>query len=247
MSGAGGTVRVFDDPRALARGAAEEVLARAREAVARRGRFTLALSGGSTPVGLYRRLREVLDEPDRGGVDWGAVHLFWGDERAVPPEDPRSNYRSAREAWLDHPAIPEANLHRISAERGAEEAAAAYEKELAAFFTLAPGEMPRFDGVLLGLGEDGHTASLFPGTEALTERRRRVAAPWVEAQGSYRITLTYPVLEAAREVIFLVLGAGKAQVLRRVVEEHDPRLPAARIRPKDGELLWLVDRAAAGK
>lgn len=241
-----GTVRVFDDPQALARGAAAEVLARGREAVARRGCFTLALSGGGTPTGLYRRLRQVLDEPGQGGVEWGAVHLFWGDERPVPPEDPESNYRTARAAWLDHPAIPEANLHRIPAERGAAEAAAAYEEDLAAFFDLAPGEMPRFDAVLLGLGGDGHTASLFPGSAALEERRRLVTAPWVKAQGSYRITLTYPVLEAAREVIFLVSGAGKAEVLRRVVEEHDPRLPAARVRPKEGELLWLVDRAAAG-
>ncbi len=237
-------VRVFENAAELMEAAAEEILKAALQAVSERGRFTWALSGGSTPRGLYRLL---ASDPFRGRMPWEAIHFFWGDERHVPPDHPESNYRMAREAMLDAAPVPADNVHRIHAEEpDAEHAAAEYEEELRSFFHLAP----RFDLILLGLGKDGHTASLFPGSPAVHERERLVAAviaPGIEAQKTFRITLTPPVLNHAEIVVFLVSGADKAEALHAVVTEGDgardpERYPAQIV---EGNRLWMVDRPAA--
>jgi 6-phosphogluconolactonase len=231
----------------LARAAAEDAVRLAGEAVAARGRFTFVLSGGSTPRSLFTLLADP-QESFRDRIAWSAVHVFWGDERCVPPDHPESNYRMARESLLDHVPIPAANVHRIAAENpDAAAAAALYDNELALFFALAERELPRFDLVLLGLGPDGHTASLFPGNAAVHETERRVIAPFVEKFNTHRITLTAPVLNHAAVVIFLVSGAEKAAALAAVVEgaRQVDLYPAQIIQPDDGVLVWLVDDAAA--
>ncbi|MBW8877993.1 MAG: 6-phosphogluconolactonase [Acidobacteria bacterium] len=237
---------VFADAAELTSAAAEEVAQRAEEAVRERGLFAWVLSGGSTPRDLYRML---ASPPYRDRLPWSVIHVFWGDERHVPPDHPDSNFRMAREAMLDAVPLPAENVHRIRAEEpDAAVAAAAYETELRAFFHLAPADAgdkwPRFDLVLLGLGKDAHTASLFPGGEAVHESERLVVAPWVEAQHTFRITLTPPVLNHARLAAFLVSGEDKAEPLRAVLEgPRDPdRYPAQIV---EGNRLWLVDRAAA--
>jgi len=238
-------LRVFPDGAGLAHAAAEEFSRRASEAVRARGRCAAALSGGSTPRHLFALLADPA-QPFRDRIDWRAVHLFWGDERHVPPDHPESNFRMTRETLLDAVSIPAENVHRMRGEEpDAERAAALYEDELRAFFS---GE-PRFDCVLLGLGADAHTASLFPGTAAVRERERWVVAPWIEKLATFRITLTPAVFDRAAAVIFLVQGEEKAGALRAVLEgERDPdRFPAQVIRPQDGELHWLVDCAAASR
>jgi 6-phosphogluconolactonase len=238
---------VLPDADALARAGAELFVRDARDAVAARGRFTVALSGGSTPKKLYALL---ADEPAlRDAVPWDKVHLFWGDERYVPADHPDSNFRMTREAMLDKLAMPAANVHRIATEQPPAEAAAAYERHLRDFFGLADGQFPRFDLVYLGMGPDGHTASLFPGTWAVRETKAIVAWPWVDKFSTYRITLTPPAINAAARVAFLIGGKDKTERLREVREgPHEPdRLPSQTVRPTSGELVWLVDRAAAGE
>jgi 6-phosphogluconolactonase len=245
------SLRIVDDAAALAVAAAEELTRRAEEAVRARGRFTLALSGGSTPRALYRLLADP-GAPFRDRIDWRAVHVFWGDERCVPPDHAESNYRMAREALLDRVPLPAEHVHRMRGEEpDAARAAAQYEAELAGVLALAPGALPRFDLILLGLGPDGHTASLFPGSAVVHERARWVAAPFVPKFNAFRITLTPPVLNHAAAVMFVVSGAEKAAalaaILRDGLREDSPvdLYPARIVRPEDGELLWLVDRAAA--
>ncbi len=236
-------VRVFDDITELTRAAADEISLHIGRTLRESDRFTSALSGGSTPRDLYHLL---AGDPYRESLPWHAIHFFWGDERHVPPDHPESNFRMAREAMLDAVSVPPENIHRIVAEEpDAERAALRYEAELRAFFALAPGDWPRFDLVLLGLGKDGHTASLFPGSAAVHERERLVVAPWVEAQKSSRITLTPPALSHARRALFLVSGGEKAAALRAVLEgERQPDLYPAQV--VEGNRLWMVDRAAAG-
>ena len=236
-------IRVFDDPEALSRGAAEFFVKVAKDAVAQRGQFSVALSGGGTP----RRTYELLAQPPlRDQVDWDKVHIFWGDERCVPADDPRSNARMAREALLAHVPIPAGQVHPMDCLPVPEEGARRYEALLRAFF--ADGE-PRFDLILLGLGENGHTASLFPGDPALTETERWVAPVYVAEQDLHRLTLTAAFINQARVVAFLVAGAAKAAVVREVIQgPRDPRrLPAQLIHPEPGELHWLLDKAAAGE
>jgi 6-phosphogluconolactonase len=240
-------VRVVADGEAAARAAAEEVVAAAAPGVSERGRFTIALSGGSTPRRLYALLADAAG-PFRARVAWERVHVFFGDERHVPPEDAESNFRMAREALLDH--VPVASVHRMRGELPeAAEAAREYEADLGRFFALDPAKdpPPRLDLVLLGLGPDGHTASLFPGTDVLGERRRWVAAPRVARLGTDRITLTLPVLDRARRVVFVAAGAEKAEAVARVLAPGDSPPPAARVRPEAGALLWILDRAAAAR
>ena len=235
-------VRVFSNAAELARGAADEISFRIQETLRESGRFTWALSGGSTPRSLYRLL---ASDEYRERLPWPSVHFFWGDERHVPPDHAESNFRMAREAMLDAVPVPAENIHRIAGEEpDAVRAAKLYEDELRSFFALAPGEWPRFDLVLLGLGKDGHTASLFPGSDAVHERERLVVAPWVEAQRAFRITLTPPVLSHARRALFLVSGAEKAAALHAVLAgEREPDCyPAQAV---EGNRLWLVDREAA--
>jgi 6-phosphogluconolactonase len=232
-------VEILPDPEALAHRAAELLLHAAQAAS---GHFAIALSGGSTP----RRLYELMALPPyRNNFPWQRAHMFWGDERFVPPTDERSNYRMAARALLSHVPIAEANVYPIpTTGLSADDAARAYERTLKSFYgaeTLEPGR-PLFDVTLLGLGEDGHTASLFPGTDALSERKRWVVA-LTEDVPEPRVTLTYPPLEASRQVIFLVAGEEKRAVLARVLR-GDESLPAARLRPM-GNVLWLTDAAAA--
>ena len=275
---------------------ARRFAAAAREAVANRGRFMVALSGGSTPEGLYRELasRHTTAAPgttsDPLNVPWSQTHIFFGDERYVPHDDPQSNYRMAREALLDHVPVPPNQVHPMPTDAtDPNAAAAAYEQTVIEIFNTShparkgPAEgkdsgpstqypvpstqysvlstqhappntqsvlntrVPRFDLILLGLGPDGHTASLFPGTDAVHEEQRLVVAPWVEKFETFRLTVTPPVLCYARAVLFLISGGAKADTLRDVLEgPYDPaRLPSQVVRPVDGRLTWLVDVAAA--
>jgi 6-phosphogluconolactonase len=240
-------VRIVDDAPALFRAAADEFVRQAGAAVETSGIFTVALAGGSTPQGLYELL--ARDRGYRDAVPWDRTHIFWGDDRHVPPDHKDSNYRMARESLLSRVGLPDTNVHRIETERpDASEAARDYEKTLRSFFRLPPGALPRFDLTLLGMGADGHTASLFPGSDALRESLRLVAAPYVSSLGVHRVTLTPAVLNNSACVVFLVSGAGKAAALRAVLDSNtDPAAKPARcIRPTRGRLVWLVDRAAAG-
>jgi 6-phosphogluconolactonase len=244
------TVKTYRDPAALADAAARQVIAITKAAIAERGQATLALSGGSTPRLLYARLAQ---DDLATQLDWAAIHVFWGDERPVPPEHEDSNYRMAWEAWLSHVPIPAQNVHRMHGEMAPVAAAAEYEGMLRTYFAarIRRGDAltAAFDLVLLGMGEDGHTASLFPGAEAIRETKRWVTAYQVDRLASWRISLTPAALNAARHILFLVSGASKAGRLQQVLYgTYQPdRLPAQIIRPMRGSLLWMVDEAAAGR
>ncbi len=223
--------------------AAERFLALAGKAVSATGRFAVALSGGSTPKGLYTLL---AGSPFRQQVPWSGVHLFWGDERCVPPDHPQSNYRMVGEVLLEKIPIPAHNVHRMAGEKDPEIATTEYEEELKRFFRLSPGALPRFDLILLGLGEDGHTASLFPGTNALQQTDRLVTACYVREISEYRLTLTLPVLNAGAAVVFLVSGSSKAQIVKDILgSPQTPAFPAAKIRPTNGTLAWFITYDAA--
>lgn len=233
-------VYVYPDLESLSHAAARDVVGAARAAVADHGRFFLALPGGTTPRLLYRLLAQEF----RAQIPWERVELFWGDERYVPKDHPQSNYRVVKETLLDHVPIPAQNVHSMPTDRAdPAEAARLYEAELQAVF----GETLRFDLVLLGLASDGHTASLFPGARALDEPKRWVVAVRVPAKPPQRLTLTFPVLNGAAQVFFLVAGLAKAGALHRaLVGAVDVRLaPAAGIRPASGSVTWWVDSAAA--
>ena len=240
-------LRVFDDAAALADAGAALFIDTVRQQAAAPGRFAVALAGGSTPKSLYARLAGLAEAPD---LPWPRMHFFWGDERHVPPDHPDSNARMASEALLDRVPIEPTQIHRIKAELPSpQDAAADYEAELRQFFRLAPGEWPRFDLVLLGLGADAHTASLFPGTPALAEASRLVVASRVEPPGVDRITLTAPALNHGARVVFLVAGETKADAVAAVIDGawQPNRYPAQLIRPTGGDLIWLLDRTAASK
>jgi len=235
-------VRVLADPESVAKAARDEIAHAMLAAIGERGRCDLVLSGGSTP----RRTHELLAAVD---LPWDKVHVFFGDERCVPPEHADSNWRMARETLIQRARIPDANVHRIAGERDPEDAASDAENAIQEHFGLRPGEMPRFDVVLLGMGADGHTASLFPGTNAMEESTRLVVANHVEKLQAWRVTMTFPVFEAAQRVIFLVQGADKAAMVRSatVVRPSPATPPAGRVRPRGGSLVWLVDAAAGAK
>jgi 6-phosphogluconolactonase len=208
-----------------------------------RGRFLVALSGGSTP----RALHQALVAHYRDLIPWERVQVFWSDERCVPPDDPESNYRMACETLLEQVPIPAANIHRMPGERTDYDAAAAdYEAEMRQVFGLPPDVLLRFDLILLGMGADGHTASLFPGTPALHETSRLVVANRGTKPPPQRLTFTYPLINSARQVVFLVAGADKAEALRDVLSGQITikERPAVGVRPADGEVIWMVDRAA---
>jgi 6-phosphogluconolactonase len=235
---------VFDDAEAVARAAAERFVETSNEAIRATGRFSVALSGGSTPQRTYQLL--ASDEfKDR--VDWTKTHIFFGDERCVPPDDADSNYRMADEALLARVALPPHNIHRMTGEGDAVANARLYEDELQTFFDGS--EWPRFDLVLLGMGDDGHTASLFPETAVLREQRAWVTANWVDKLNAYRLTLTAPAINHAARVIFLVTGAGKAARVAEVINgaRDLKRLPSQLIQPESGALEWFLDRAAAAQ
>jgi 6-phosphogluconolactonase len=232
---------VLPDPEALAREAAQCFAELAREAAASRGRFSAALSGGSSPGRLYKLL---AGEPYRTRIPWDQVHLFWGDERCVPPGDPGSNYHLAEGTLISQVPIPPENVHRMRGELEPGAAAQAYDRELQEFFC---GPRPRFDLVLLGLGEDGHTASLFPDSPILAEVEHLVApaVALYQDRPAQRMTLTLPAINTARQVLFLVSGSAKAQIVQAVLEDPTGQLPAQCIRPTAGRLIWLLDAAAA--
>ena len=228
----------------MARGAAERFVELGQAAIDARGCFSVGLAGGSTPKRTYELL---ASEAYREQINWSKVHIFFGDERCVPPDHSESNYRMANEALISRVSIPPPNVHRINGLGDAVANASLYEDELRTFFN--PASWPRFDLVLLGMGDDGHTASLFPGTKALVEPRAWVVANWVEKFGTFRITLTAPAINHAANIAFLVTGATKAERLLEVLRGAlDPeKLPSQLIQPLDGSLFWLVDKAAAGR
>jgi len=239
-------IKIAADRHELCRIAAAEILNSAKQAVRRNGQCTIALSGGSTPKDLYTLLAE--DGSLRENFPWANTHFFWGDERHVPPDHSESNYRMAHEAMLSKAPVPPANIHRIKAENpDAAIAARDYERELRKFFKLGVGKFPRLDIALMGLGPEGHTASLFPGTKALHEKKRLVVSNWVGKFFTDRITMTAPVFNLAHQVIFLIAGDDKAIPLKAVLEgKLEPeQLPAQLIRPAKGSLLWLLDQPAA--
>jgi 6-phosphogluconolactonase len=235
---------ICHDAAALNQKAADRFNLLANEAAANTGRFTAALSGGSTPKALY----SLLAAPEyKESIPWSKVHLFWGDERCVPPDHQDSNYRMAREALLSKITIPTDNVHRMAGEKDPQVAAAEYEEQLKMFFQLTAGALPRFDLILLGIGEDGHTASLFPGNAALEETQRLVVAPYIEKFQTYRITLSLPVINEAAVILFLIAGKSKSAIVKKILEANGEasRLPAARVQPKNGKLIWLMDQEAA--
>ena len=240
-------LRVAANAQDLNKLAAEEFVRLAIKAVGEKGLFTVALAGGSTPKDLYSLLANE-DEPFRAQLCWEKIHFFWTDERHVSPDHQDSNYRMARDAMLARAPVPSQNVHRIKTEiADANRAAEDYEQTLRGFFSLTEQQFPRFDLILLGLGADGHTASVFPGSDIIKETGRLVVAPWIEKFKRHRITFTLPVLNNAATAIFLVSGAEKAGVLREVLEgDHRPNpLPAQLITATTGNLLWLMDAEAA--
>lgn len=232
---------VLSDVEALAREAAVRFAALAYQAVNSRGRASVALSGGSTPGRLFALLAE---EPYRDQIPWEHMHLFWVDERCVPPKDAGSNYRMAYEFLISKVPVPSDQVHRMLGELAPEVAARAYERELQDFFC---GPHPRLDLVLLGLGEDGHTASLFPDSPLLAEKDRLVAPAMASYQDrpAERITLTLPAINTARQVLFLVEGRAKAGIVQSVLKGPSGRFPAQGVQPTAGSLTWLLDAAAA--
>jgi 6-phosphogluconolactonase len=236
-------IRVYPNLESLSQAAADLFVERAQKSISERGRFTAALSGGSTPRPLYQALASPESQEE---LDWQKIHLFWGDERCVPPDHPDSNYRMVRENLLQEISIPEENIHRVPAEMDPRMAAFSYEETLRGFFNQS---WPRFDLVLLGMGDDGHTASLFPHSAGLNEEQRWFIANYAPRQETWRLTLTKKAINAARYITVLVSGGSKADMLFSVFRgDYDPETkPIQLISPKKGELVWLVDQAAATK
>ena len=239
-------LQVVGSREALFQAAADEFSEQALAAVERNARFTVALSGGSTPKSLY----SLLATSYLRRLPWNKMFFFWGDERHVPPDNPESNYRMTSEAMLSKVPVPAVNIFRVPAENpDATQAAESYEHTLRSFFLPAAGQFPRFDLILLGMGPDGHTASLFPKTSALSEKTRFFVANWVDKFKTHRLTLTLPVLNQGAVVLFLISGSDKAPALRQVLEGNQPGelYPSKLVRPTNGKLIWLVDRAAAAE
>ena len=246
-------IEVAESAEALSRAAAERFVRSTTAAVRARGRCSVALSGGSTPRSVYRVLAY---EPYRSQVRWDKIEFFWGDERHVPEDHAESNYRMAAETLLSRVPVHPEHIYRVHGEiADAGRAAQEYEDQIRVSFG-GGDTTPRFDLVLLGLGTDGHTASLFPGTPALAERRRLCVENWVSALNTHRITMTLPVFNAAREVVFIVSGVEKAPIVREVLPDratpgagatHASPLPAQLVQPNDGDVWWMLDRAAAGE
>jgi 6-phosphogluconolactonase len=241
-------LRILPGPSELSHAAAEEFLRLGSASIAANGRFAVALAGGTTPRPAYEHIAATWKSAPGGPLDWNRVYLFWGDERRVPPDDPQSNFGMAREALIRHVPIPQENVHPMPAMfPELPEAAKMYEERLRSILAPPADQPPRFDLVLLGMGPDGHVASLFPGSAALDVKDRWVVENWVQKVETWRLTMTFPVLNQAANVIVLVSGREKSRALRRVVEgpHTRPLLPAEGLKPVDGRHLWLVDKAAA--
>lgn len=233
---------IVDNASELSARGAAIFFKRAKEVVDHKGRFSVALSGGSTPRGMHKLLAE---EPYLSRMPWGAIELFWVDERCVPVDDPASNYGVAKEDFVNRIPIPPANVHPMPGEVPPEEGAGEYQRQLEEFFQLGKGASPVFDIIFLGMGTDGHTASLFPGANSVGG-----SGTWVEAvKGGipdvYRLTLTYEVLNRAKEICFLVAGKEKALTVRAIFEDREANLPAQKIQLANGKLTWLLDKEAA--
>jgi len=237
-----GEIKVFPNTIDLVRETATKIAAVARAGIHATGSASLVLSGGNTPRAVYELL---ASDEWRGRVDWPKLHLFWGDERAVPPNAPDSNYRMANESMIRKIPIPAGNVHRIPSERPPQEAALLYQAEIRKAFQLRDRQLPRFTLVLLGLGEDGHIASLFPNSAALQDRARLVTENYVESIHASRITLTMPVINNALSIVVIVSGKPKAGILRAVVDTDVPEYPANMVRPIAGTVTWMVDADAA--
>ncbi len=234
-------IHIYPNKEKLVAATTERVVDSIEKAIAKNGFCNIALSGGNTPGGVYSLLATI---PYKDRVDWGKLHLFWGDERMVPPEHQDSNFKMVEDTLLKHVAVPDDNVHRIRGEIVPEQAAAEeYSSLLNVHFKT---DLPRFDIILLGLGEDGHTASLFPGTDAVEERERHAVAAFVPKLDSWRVTLTLPVLNAAREIYFLVSGRSKSDIIQRIMSIKQPskELPATMVDPDNGELHWMLDSEA---
>lgn len=233
---------IEDDPMGLAHRGARIFATSARESVNRNGRFAVALSGGSTP----KRMNEMLgEETSRLKIPWDKVYLFWVDERCVPENDEASNYGAAKRAFLESVPIPEEQIYPMPGEVSPEAGALRYQENIRDFFHLTETGKPIFDAIFLGVGKDGHTASLFPGQKALEERERLVVAVKGGEPNVPRLTLTYPVLNRARHIVFLASGKSKAEILKTILESKEMRLPAQKIQPVNGKLTWLLDQDAA--
>ncbi len=235
-------IDIQDSSSDLIQRAAQAITGILNERLTEQPGAALVLSGGSTPRQLYQLL---ASDAFRNAIEWQRVALFWGDERTVPPTDPESNYGMTRQAMLHRLPVPESQIYRIAGELPPEQAAREYEEDIRKHFGLAEGDTPRFDLVLLGLGEDGHTASLFPDTTALQEDRRLVTSVYVRRLNTHRITMTLPVINNASHVLFLVSGSSKATILSKVLEGPGALFPAQLIKPSGDGLHWIVDREAA--
>jgi 6-phosphogluconolactonase len=241
-------VQILPDGAAIASRAAEKIIQAASVAVKQRGAFTISLAGGSTPKALYGLL--ATDPVFNSQMPWDKTQFFFGDERHVPPDHSESNYRMANESMLSKVPLRPEQVHRVKGEvQDAEKAALEYEQTLRSHFKLAPGQLPRFDVVLLGMGDEGHTLSLFPGTKALHDNGRLVMSNWIGKLYTERVTITAPVANNSGLAMFMVTKADKALALKGVLEgPYEPeQLPSQLIQPKNGELLWLVDTAAGSK
>jgi 6-phosphogluconolactonase len=241
-------IQIVADVDAMSRAAAATIVDHISQSLQTLDVYSMALSGGSTPRRLYSLLAN--EAALREQIPWERIHFFWGDERRVPAGHPDSNYRMAYNALLSKVPIPSTNIHRIHAEEAdADEAAADYEIEIRRFFAIEAGQIPQFNCVLLGMGADGHTASLFPATSALVETKRLVVANWVKKFQSHRFTLTLPVFNHAAQILFLVSGEDKADTLQAVLEgnRQPDRYPAQLIQPTHGEVTWFLDQPAASR
>ena len=233
-------IHAYSNKEKLVTATAEYMVNSIGKAIQKNGLCSVALSGGNTPGGVFSMLAE---NPYRDRVDWSRLHLFWGDERMVPPEHQDSNFRMVQETLLDHIKIPDENVHRIRGEIVPERAAEEYSELLRGHFKA---DVPCFDLILLGLGEDGHTASLFPETDAVEEYEKHAVAVFVPKLSAWRVTLTLPVLNVAREILFLVSGRSKSEMVQRIMSIKQPakELPATMVNPQSGELHWMLDSEA---
>ncbi|MDU2064928.1 MAG: 6-phosphogluconolactonase [Sporomusaceae bacterium] len=234
-------LKIYETEAAAAKAAADLFCQTALQAIEKQGCFYVALAGGTTPQKVYELLKEP---PYLTTIPWKKVHIFWGDERCVPANSARSNQKMTYDAWLSHVPLPPENIHTINTKEAPEEAALRYETDLKNTFASAP---PRFDLIFLGLGADGHTASLFPGCPALKEKQALVRAVFPQTQPEARITFTYPLLNQAKKIVFLATGTAKAAILAEILNTppHEPPYPAQLVQPTQGEILWLLDQPAA--
>lgn len=239
----GKNVLIFDQEDQMLKFMIEKWEDISKNGIERRGYFTAGLSGGKTPFAFYQKLAERDSKSS-----WGRTQVFLVDERFVSLDDQDSNYRMLKETLFGKVPIPQENIHPIPTGKGSLEASAReYEKDLMRFFGVSKGQYPNFDLILLGIGEDGHTASLFPGNRALSERRHLTAAVVLDEMRHDRITLTLPVINQAEQVIFFVTGENKAPVLKKIIAGDDPSLPASMVRPRSGNLLFVIDRGASSQ